>query len=68
MSFYYSDNPVADAERYLAQQDREAAKFPVCVYCEEPITDENLFDIDGELYHCDCFVSEHKKRTEDYME
>jgi hypothetical protein len=68
MSFYYSDNPVADAERYLAQQDREAEKFPVCAYCDEPITDEKLFDLDGELYHISCFVSEYQKNTEDYIE
>lgn len=68
MSFFYSGDPVRDAERYLAAQDEEAEKYPVCAHCDEPITDEKLFDLDGELYHISCFVSQFQKDTEDYME
>ena len=68
MGFYYSDNPVRDAERRMADLDRWLDQFPKCAHCGEAITDETLFDIDGELYHIECAEEEFKKYTDDYIE
>ena len=42
-------------------------KRPVCCYCGEHIQDEQLFDIEGELYHEECLVANFRKDTEDYI-
>lgn len=65
---YYTDNPVADAERYYADQEREMQKLPKCSECGEPITDDFCWDIDGEIYCQDCADKLFCHLTENYME
>lgn len=48
------------------KQEAQLRKRPICSHCGEPIQDERLFDINGELYHLDCAKSEFCKYTEDY--
>ena len=64
----YTDDPIFDFELHEAQRERRLDKFPVCAHCDEPITDDHLFDIDGELYHLRCAEQEFQKFTEDYIE
>ena len=54
-------------ERHEAEQEARLAKRPVCSYCDEPIQDDDLWDINGELYHTECAEREFKKQTEDYI-
>ena len=67
MSFR-TDDPVYDHALYEAQRERMLDRYPVCAHCGEPITDERLFDVDGELYHVSCAEGEFQKWTEDYVE
>lgn len=67
-AMYRTDDPVADHARWSADQEQEAAKYPVCVYCGYSILDDKLFDFDGSIYHLECAEEEFKKDTEDYME
>ena len=53
--------------RHNAEEERWLAKRPVCRICHEPIQDERLFDIEGNLYHEECAESEFKKWTENYI-
>ena len=55
-------------EAHERAQNEWLGRCPVCVRCEEPIQEEELFDFDGELYCVSCAEEEFKKRTEDYME
>lgn len=66
--FYYSDDPVRDAERHMAEQDRQRERYPKCSHCGEEIQDDELFDIHGEVYHLSCAEKEFVKWTEDYIE
>lgn len=66
--FYYSGDPVRDAERHMAEQEERLERYPKCSHCGEPISDERLFNFNGELYHVDCAEEEFKKWTEDYIE
>ena len=50
-----------------AQEQRWLAKRPVCCYCGHPIQDENLYDIEGNLYHEECLNDSFRKHTEDYI-
>ena len=65
---FYSDNPVRDAERYLAAQEERLERYPKCSHCGEAIQDDELFDINGELYHLSCAEKEFVKWTEGYIE
>jgi len=63
----YTDNPVADAERYIAEQERELQKLPKCSHCGEPIQDEECWAINGEIYHPDCAEELFCHYTENYI-
>lgn len=67
MGFFYTDDPVADAERHLAEQDRQLEKLPVCDYCDEAIQDEYFFMIDDEPICKACLIHNFRKRVEDYV-
>lgn len=62
MSWGWTDDPVADAERYAADKDEELEKLPKCIECGEPIQTEYYFEIDGELY-CEECMDNHKHYT-----
>ena len=55
-------------EAHEARMEAMADSYPICSHCGERITDERLFDIDGELYHQECAVKEFCKWTEDYIQ
>lgn len=65
-------NPIADYNRYEDYREEKMEQLPVCDHCHEHITEEHLYDIDGEIYCEECakdIVKEKfRKRTEDYME
>ena len=52
------------------ERQREAwlRSRPVCYHCGEHIQSNRLFDVEGVLWHRSCFVEEHEKDTEDYVE
>ena len=50
-----------------AEQERRLRHYPVCVECGERITDDFLFNIDGDLYHEECAKNNFREHTEDYM-
>lgn len=63
----WTDNPVADADRHDAEQQAELDRLPKCSYCNEPIQEEKLFDIEGELYCEEHAFELFRKDTEDYI-
>ena len=67
MAFYYSDDPVWDAERHAADQDRETERLPKCSDCGDPIQDEHLFLINDETICTRCLIHNYRKETEDYI-
>lgn len=61
----YSNDPVADAERYSAEQDSEIRRLPVCRECEKHIQQEKAVRIDGDWYCDDCLAGMREYTTED---
>ena len=51
---------------YEAEQEKSLARCPICSYCSEPIQDDYLFDIDGELYCEECMKDLFRHSTENY--
>ncbi len=57
----YTDNPVADFDRYDAEQAEAEEKLPHCAYCGEPIYDEYYYEIDGDIVCKDCLDDNFRK-------
>lgn len=53
--------------RHEARQEAQLARMPKCEKCGDYIQDDDLFDIDGVLYHEDCAVDLFRKSTENYI-
>lgn len=70
---FYSDDPVRDFENHDRQQARKLRELqarklrelPICVDCDEPISDNFCYEINGE-YICQwCMDSLHRKDVGD---
>ena len=68
MSYFRSGDPLDDFDRYDMEIERRLARRPVCSHCGHRIQDEQLWDINGELYCPKCAEQEFCKWTEDYEE
>jgi formylmethanofuran dehydrogenase subunit E len=64
---FYSDEPIADFNRWDAEREKELEKLPRCIDCGEPIQDDNLFDIDGDLFCMKCMIANFRKSTDNYI-
>ena len=51
---FYTDNPVADFNRYNAEQQRRLESLPECANCGEHIQQEDAVCIDGDYYCDEC--------------
>lgn len=60
MSWFYSDNPVLDAERYADEQEDALCNLPVCECCGEPIQQEAAVYLDDKWY-CDSCLWDKRK-------
>ena len=50
-----------------AERERWRNARPKCCCCDQPIQDEQLMDIGGELYHIECAIRSFSADTEDYI-
>lgn len=64
----YGDDPVREAERHYAQQDRELERRPVCDECGHHIQDDWFYLINDEFICPDCLNNYYRKEVEDFME
>ncbi len=64
----WTDDPVADYERYDAEFSRWLDSLPRCSECDNPIQDEECYEFNGELICKKCLNDNHRKRVEDYVE
>lgn len=60
---YYSDDPVADYDRYCADQQTELDRLPVCEECGEPIQDEEAYYI-NDCWICEECIKSYKRQVE----
>lgn len=66
--FGYTNDPVADAMRHDAEQQRALDRQPICCECDHPIQTEECFEFNGELICPNCLKENHRKWTDDYVE
>lgn len=55
-------------DQHCEQEECKLQRYPRCDICNEYILDDQLIDIDGDLFHEECFMEQHRKVTENYIE
>ena len=63
-----TDDPVADYERYSAEQDRRLSKLPRCSCCKEPIQQEKAVCYEGRWSCEECEIEFFNNIREDFLE
>ena len=66
MCFIWTDDPVADAERYHAEQDAKLKTLPECSECGHPIQDDYAYYINDEWICEQCMKENYKKEVQPY--
>ena len=61
----WTDDPIADAERYAARQEELLEKLPKCIHCKQPIQNGYCYEINGELVCESCRDIFYKKEIEE---
>jgi hypothetical protein len=64
---YRTNNPVADWDRYCAEEERELKRRPKCSKCEKPIVDDVCYEINDKLTCPECLEVHYRRWTEDYI-
>ena len=65
---FYSDDPVRDAERWIAEQERRLELLPKCASCGQPIQTEEAVCVDGAFYCEECELDAWEEVRENYLE
>ena len=60
---YRTNNPEADLDRWLADQDEYLKKLPKCTECDEPIQQDDAVCLHGKWY-CDHCLKEMRESIE----
>lgn len=66
--FYQTNDPLADFDRWDAEQTAKLEKLPECTECDEPIQDDCYYEINGECVCPECLENNHKHWVEDYID
>lgn len=53
----WTDDPIADFERYDADLNKQLEQRPVCADCDQHIQDDRAYYINGEWICKDCMSS-----------
>ena len=61
MSFFRSDDPGRDFDRWDAEQSKKLERLPKCGICGEPIQSEHYYEINGDNVCPDCLENEFRK-------
>lgn len=61
-----SGDPLRDFDRYDAECEEALQRLPVCECCGDKITDDEYYDVYGEIYCWKCLKKNFQKWTEDY--
>lgn len=61
---YRTGDPIEDFNRYDAERERQLRKLPRCSECDEPITDEYAYYINGEWICERCMNDNYRREVE----
>jgi formylmethanofuran dehydrogenase subunit E len=61
---YRTDDPIADFERWDAEQQECIEKSPVCSNCGKHVMDDHYYLIDDENFCPDCLENEFRREID----
>ena len=67
MSFYRTDDAIADFDRYDAEQQKVSEEFPTCCECGCTIYEDFIYEYNDEPICDDCMSINHRKSIEYFM-
>ena len=67
MSIYRTDDPIADFDRWDAEQSKQEEKLPECSECGTKVQEEHYYSINDEVICPECLENNHRKLVEDYV-
>lgn len=62
----FTDDPIADFERYDAEQQAKLEELPICDYCDEHIQSDYYYLIFDDVICEDCLNDNFRRNIEDY--
>ena len=62
--FYVTDDPIADFNRWDAEQQAKLDKLPKCAECGEPIQDDYCYEFNDSYLCEECLNENHRKAVE----
>lgn len=65
---FYSNDPVLDAENWMASQERRLELLPKCASCGQPIQQEKAVCVDGAYYCEECELDAWPEIRNNYLE
>lgn len=68
MSLFYSDDPVRDAENWIAAQERRLELLPKCESCGQPIQQEKAVCVNDCFYCKECELDAWPEIRKNYLE
>ncbi len=63
----WTNDPVADYERYSNDMESALEQLPECTFCGNHILDDYLYEIDGDYYCEECMKELFRKSVDDIM-
>lgn len=63
----WTDDPIADFERWDKEREDALTLLPICTICEERIQDDFCYEINGELVCEHCMELHYRKSTTDFI-
>lgn len=64
----WTDDPIADAERYAMKQEEARERLPVCADCGEHVCDDHYYLINDEVICPNCLDAGYRKDIDEYIE
>lgn len=58
---FYTDDPIADFERYDRERAKYEASLPKCEYCGLPVEDDYYYEINGDIL-CEKCLNDHFRK------
>lgn len=67
MSIFRTDDPLADFDRWDAEQCKQEEQLPECSECGNKICEDFCYEIEGEPICDECLYNNHRKSIEHFM-
>lgn len=65
---FYTNDPIADFDRYDWELNKTLVSHPVCADCGEAVQDDHYYLINDVVICPDCMESGYRKDVDDYID